>query len=318
MFRRFRCPPKIIQTRPSSNEDVSSVKYQKNDYLIAARTGYFNQAKNHGFLKLYSEGGHEISSEEIRQIPDLDPTLVKAICIQESHAALTSSDIMTSNNPGDWGDGKLKSAYGMKKKEKMSVTNSLYYGIRILATKGFKGGVKIVTFCIYITICFLIIGCKKSTSTIRDNAYDSVEKYETELEKLCLESHNGSVTYSIRIKTEDLTNDYEYKYLGSLKIKKNNFKVIQQKILSGQYQDSQRAAVSIRLFLKGKLYGEFTGLNNFYKIKITSNTLCLYNYETKSRSLYELKDSIPNLLFFPYNDKDSLSSGDIFYFNRCQ
>ena len=172
---------------------------------------------------------------------------------------------------------------------------------------------KIVTFCIYITICFLIIGCKKSTSTIRDNAYDSVEKYETELEKLCLESHNGSVTYSIRIKTEDLTNDYEYKYLGSLKIKKNIFKVIQQKILSGQYQDSQRAAVSIRLFLKGKLYGEFTGLNNFYKIKITSNTLCLYNYETKSRSIFELKDSIPNLLFFPYNDKDSLSSGDIFY-----
>ena len=165
---------------------------------------------------------------------------------------------------------------------------------------------KIVTFCIYITICFLIISCKKSTSTIRDNAYDSVEKYETELEKLCLESHNGSVTYSIRIKTEDLTN------------KKNNFKVIQQKILSGQYQDSQRAAVSIRLFLKGKLYGEFTGLNNFYKIKITSNTLCLYNYETKSRSIFELKDSIPNLLFFPYNDKDSLSSGNIFYFNRCQ
>ena len=132
-----------------------------------------------------------------------------------------------------------------------------------------------------------------------------MEKYETELEKLCLESHNGSVTYSIRIKTEDLTNDYEYKYLGSLKIKKNNFKVIQQKILSGQYKDSQRAAVSIRLFLKGKLYGEFTGLNNFYKIKITSN-------------IFELKDSIPNLLFFPYNDKDSLSSGDIFYFNRCK
>ena len=55
-----------------------------------------------------------------------------------------------------------------------------------------------------------------------------------------------------------------------------------------------------------------------YNRKITSNTLCLYNYETKSRSIFELKDSIPNLLFFPYNDKDSLSSGDIFYFNRCQ
>ena len=40
--------PKIIQTKPSSNENVSSEKYQKNDYLIAARTGYFNQAKNNG------------------------------------------------------------------------------------------------------------------------------------------------------------------------------------------------------------------------------------------------------------------------------
>ena len=29
-----------------------------------------------------------------------------------------------------------------RKKEKMSVTNSLYYGIRILATKGFKSSVK--------------------------------------------------------------------------------------------------------------------------------------------------------------------------------
>ena len=134
--------PKIIQTKPSSNENVSSEKYQKNDYLIAARTGYFNQAKNHGRLKLYSEGGNMIPSEEIRKIPDLDPTLVKAICIQESNAALTNSDIMTSNYPGDWGDGKMKSAYGLKKNEKLSVTNSLYYGIRILATKGYKGGVR--------------------------------------------------------------------------------------------------------------------------------------------------------------------------------
>lgn len=45
---------------------------------------------------------------------------------------------------------------------------------------------KIVTFGIYITICFLIIGCKKSTSTIRDNAYDSVEKYEPRIRKIML------------------------------------------------------------------------------------------------------------------------------------
>ena len=35
-----------------------------------------------------------------------------------------------SNNPGDWGDGKLKSAYGMKKKEKMSVTMGKCYKSR--------------------------------------------------------------------------------------------------------------------------------------------------------------------------------------------
>ena len=112
---------------------------------------------------------------------------------------------------------------------------------------------KIVTFCIYITICFLIIGCKKSTSTIRDNAYDSVEKYETELEKLCLESHNGSVTYSIRIKTEDLTNDYEYKYLGSLKIKKNNFKVIQQKNIVRSVSRFTESGSFYKIVLKGKI-----------------------------------------------------------------
>ena len=27
---------------------------------------------------------------------------------------------MTSNNPKDWGDGKMKSAYGLKKNEKLT------------------------------------------------------------------------------------------------------------------------------------------------------------------------------------------------------
>ncbi|MBI3234273.1 MAG: hypothetical protein HYZ42_09570 [Bacteroidetes bacterium] len=37
----------------------------------------------------------------------------------------------------------MKSAYGLKKDEKLDVSNSLYYGIRFLATKGFKDGVKV-------------------------------------------------------------------------------------------------------------------------------------------------------------------------------
>ena len=58
---------------------------------------------------------------------------------------------------------------------------------------------KIVTICIYTTICFLIVGCKKSTSTIRN--YDTVENYATELEKLCLKCHDDSVTFSFNLKS---------------------------------------------------------------------------------------------------------------------
>ncbi|MDY8137076.1 DUF6443 domain-containing protein [Aquimarina sp. 2201CG5-10] len=133
--------PNIIQTRTATGEDVSDSKYQENDYFIAARTGYFNQGKENGTLKLYTEGGNKIPSDVVKSLPDLDPTLVKAIAIQESHAGVKSDDILTANNPGDWGDGKLKSAYGMKKSDDLNATKSLYYGIRILATKGFKGGV---------------------------------------------------------------------------------------------------------------------------------------------------------------------------------
>ena len=80
---------------------------------------------------------------------------------------------------------------------------------------------KIVTICIYTTICFLIVGCKKSTSTIRD--YDTVENYATELEKLCLKCHDDSVTFSFKTKEEGYITEYDFKYLGSLKIKRDNF-----------------------------------------------------------------------------------------------
>ena len=82
---------------------------------------------------------------------------------------------------------------------------------------------KIVTICIYTTICFLIVDCKRSTSTIRD--YDTVENYATELEKLCLKCHDDSVTFSFKTKEEGYITEYDFKYLGSLKIKRDNFMV---------------------------------------------------------------------------------------------
>jgi hypothetical protein len=132
--------PNIIQERTQSGEDTTGAAYQENDYLIAARTGYFNQAKNSGQLDLFTEGGNAIPQDAISNIPDLDPTLVKAITVQESHAGTTGiTDVMQSNVKGDW--SAMKSEYSLTKGETPSVTNSLYAGIRILATKGFKGGI---------------------------------------------------------------------------------------------------------------------------------------------------------------------------------
>ncbi|SFN06090.1 RHS repeat-associated core domain-containing protein [Chryseobacterium oleae] len=132
--------PNIIQTR--GTEDVSGAEYQTNDYQIAARVGYFNQAKNSGALDLFTEGGNAIPKDALKGMSDLDPTLVKAMTVQESNAgAKGETDIMQSNVKGDWHGGEMKSKYGLKFGEGASVTNSLFAGTRILGTKGFKGGV---------------------------------------------------------------------------------------------------------------------------------------------------------------------------------
>jgi hypothetical protein len=135
--------PKIIEERTQSAESTTGTQYQENDYVIAARVGYFNQAINTDQLHLYTEGGHVIPQDAVKAIPDLDPTLIKAIAIQESHAGVTGeTDIMTANNPNDWkATSTLKSAYGLTRDTKLSKTNSLYYGIRMLASKGFKFGI---------------------------------------------------------------------------------------------------------------------------------------------------------------------------------
>jgi hypothetical protein len=44
---------------------------------------------------------------------------------------INSSDILNVNNPDDWGDGKLKTAYGLNKPHDLNISNSLYYGIKI-------------------------------------------------------------------------------------------------------------------------------------------------------------------------------------------
>lgn len=132
--------PNVIPERTQSKETTTDAKYQANDYLIAARTGYFNQAKNSGQLNLVTEGGNAIPQDAIKNIPDLDPTLVKAVAMQESNLGSTGlTDIMQANVKGDW--SKMKEKYGLTKGEGTEATNSLFAGVRVLATKGFKGGI---------------------------------------------------------------------------------------------------------------------------------------------------------------------------------
>ncbi len=123
---------------------------------------------------------------------------------------------------------------------------------------------------------------------------------------------------ALNTNTEGYITEYDFKYLGSLKIKRDNFKVIQRTILSCLLPEALRANVSLRLFLKGKLYGEYTGFDMLHKIKVVSNTLCLYDSRTKTKAFFKLKDSIPNNLYFPHEENDSELIGEMFYFNKYQ
>jgi hypothetical protein len=60
--------------------------------------------------------------------------------MQESNVGTTGiTDIMQVNVPGDW--VPMKAKYRLERGKQTNVTNSVYAGIRFLATKGFKGGI---------------------------------------------------------------------------------------------------------------------------------------------------------------------------------
>ena len=136
--------PKIIEE--SSGEATTSPAYQKNDYQIAASTEIFNEQKANGSLNLVTDGNKPIPTDAVKSIPNLDPTLVKAVSMQESKAGTDASmngnkDIMQVNNKGDW--ASYKSNYGLSKGVVPDMQTSVNAGIKDLATKGFKGGITV-------------------------------------------------------------------------------------------------------------------------------------------------------------------------------
>ncbi len=134
--------PNIIQS--AEKEITTGPQFQKNDYQIAASTKIFNMDKADGSLNLVTDGNKPIPKDAVKSIPDLEPTIVKAVSMQESRAGTDASmngtkDIMQVNNKGDW--APYKSNYGLAKGEVPSVEGSVNAGIKDLATKGFRGGI---------------------------------------------------------------------------------------------------------------------------------------------------------------------------------
>ena len=99
---------------------------------------------------------------------------------------------------------------------------------------------KFITISIYISLCILFVGCKKTNSSTNEMCNCSVESIEDELEMLCLKSKNDSMTLSMEITSDNMVNDYNYRYLGSLQVSSRMFEVLQKTVLSGQYKDAQR------------------------------------------------------------------------------
>lgn len=126
----------IEATMPKIIKGYENPIYQKYDYNIAAQTCILSASERPN-----TAGGKSYDGE----VPDLDPTLVKAMIVQETEAGTYDgpygqkgkSDIMQANvttksGSTDWYKGKAD--FGLKK----GPNQSLFAGIRILYTKGIK------------------------------------------------------------------------------------------------------------------------------------------------------------------------------------
>lgn len=126
--------PNVIKEKDGSN--TTGPIYQEYDYLIAAETYLFNSSMEGAGIS-HTNG---LLPDDPASIPDLDPTVVKAIIMQESAMGTNSggtgtgkSDIMQSNVKGDW--DASKSRY-VTKGGPTTPQESIRCGIWWLYTKG--------------------------------------------------------------------------------------------------------------------------------------------------------------------------------------
>ena len=132
-----------------------------------------------------------------------------------------------------------------------------------------------------------MLGCVNDSQHVKSISYKSIDDLIGKIETICLDFQAKDIVLSLKIRNDTLKNDYNFRYLGMLKVKEKKFDVVEKYIFSGQELDSQRANGSIMLFSNKKLYGEYIGLDNNYIVNISSHKIKVFN--KKQRILPNLK-----------------------------
>lgn len=173
-----------------------------------------------------------------------------------------------------------------------------------------------IAIAIFVAQAFLMLGCVNDSQHVKSISYKSIDDLIGKIETICLDFQAKDIVLSLKIRNDTLKNDYNFRYLGMLKVKEKKFDVVEKYIFSGQELDSQRANGSIMLFSNKKLYGEYIGLDNNYIVNISSHKIKVFNKKTKNTTEFEIQDSIPTQLFIPYCCTRSIFQGDILYLNK--
>ncbi|MCB0850778.1 MAG: hypothetical protein KDD63_00940, partial [Bacteroidetes bacterium] len=127
--------PNVITERTQSGEDVQGPEYQANGYQIAASTYLTNEELNSGNMIVANTSGDIIGQSNLKNVPNITPTMVKAWSMQESHAGVGGS-ILQVNNPGDFTPDKT--ALGIADGATFSPHEEINLAIRYAMGKGFS------------------------------------------------------------------------------------------------------------------------------------------------------------------------------------
>lgn len=78
-----------------------------------------------------------------------------------------------------------------------------------------------IVIAIFITLTFLMSSCENKSQSIRSISNKTIDDLIVKIETICLDYQSEDVILSLKIRNDTLKNDYNFRYLGVLKVKKN-------------------------------------------------------------------------------------------------